>query len=84
MSERTRTERTWRIGGVAAATVTAAMVVATGATITWGVVERASQAHRGDASGWLIVTAIMAVTTARAVTALISARQEAAAKPAVA
>lgn len=36
------TERTWRIGGVAAAAVTAAMVVATGATITWGVVERAS------------------------------------------
>lgn len=78
------TERTWRIGGVAAAAVTAAMVVATGATITWGVVERASQAHRGDASGWLIVTAIMAVTTVRAVIALISARKEAVAKAAVA
>jgi hypothetical protein len=78
------TERTWRIGGVAAAAVTAAMVVATGATITWGVVERASQAHRGDVSGWLIVTAIMAVTTARAVIALISARREAAPDPAVA
>lgn len=77
-------ERTWRIGGVAAAAVTAAMVVASGATITWGVVERASQTHRGDVSGWLIVTAIMAVTTARAVIALISARKEAAAKPAVA
>jgi hypothetical protein len=77
-------ERTWRIGGVAAAAVTSAMVVATGATITWGVVERASQAQRGDTSGWLIVTAIMAVTTARAVIALIGARREPAAKPAAA
>ena len=77
-------ERTWRIGGVAAAAVTSAMVVATGATITWGVVERASQAHGGDTSGWLIVTAIMAVTTARAVIALISARREPAGKPATA
>jgi len=74
-------ERTWRIGGVAAAAVTAVMVVATGATITWGVAERASQVHRGDASGWLIVTAIMAVTTARAVIALIGARREPAGKP---
>src|SRR5215469_5447293 len=78
------TERTWRIGAAAAAAVTASMVVATGATITWGVLERASQAHRGDASGWLIVTAIMAVTTTRAVIALISARREPEAKPAVA
>ena len=69
-------ERTWRIGGVAAAAVTAAMVVATGATITWGVAERASQAYRGDVSGWLIVTAVMAVTTARAVIALISVRRD--------
>lgn len=78
------TERTWRIGGAAAAAVTAAMVVATGATITWGVVERASQAHQGDASSWLIVTTIMAVTTARAVMALIGARREPAANPAAA
>jgi hypothetical protein len=77
-------ERTWRIGGAAAAAVTAAMVVATGATITWGVVERASQAHPGDASGWLIVTSIMAVTTARAVIALIGARRTPAETPAVA
>lgn len=78
------TERAWRIGGVAAAAVTAAMVVATGATITWGVVERTGQAHRGDASGWLIVTAIMAVTTTRAVIALIGARREPVVKPAAA
>ena len=77
-------ERTWRIGGVAAAAVTAAMVVATGATITWGIIERASQANRGDTSDWLIVTAIMAVTTVRAVIALIGARRESAAKPAIA
>jgi hypothetical protein len=77
-------ERTWRIGGAAAASVTAAMVVATGATITWGIVEQVSQAGRGDTSDWLVVTAIMAVTTTRAVIALIGARRQAAAKPAVA
>jgi len=77
-------ERTWRIGGAAGAAVTAVMVVATGATITWGIVEQVSQARRGDTSGWLVVTAIMAVTTVRAVIALIGARREAAAKPAVA
>ncbi len=78
------TERTWRIGGAAGAAVTAAMVVATSATITWGVVEQVSQARRGDTSGWLVVTAIMAVTTVRAVIALIGARREPSAKPAVA
>lgn len=78
------TERTWRIGGVAGAAVVAAMVVATGATITWGIVERASQVRQGDASGWLIVTAIMAVTTVRAVIALLGARGQTTAKPALA
>jgi hypothetical protein len=66
--------RTWRIGGVAAAAVTAAMVVATGATIVWGIVERLNEAHPGDASGWLIVTAVMAVTTTRAIIALLRVR----------
>jgi hypothetical protein len=66
--------RTWRIGGVAAAAVTAAMVVATVATIVWGIVERLNEAHPGDASGWLIVTAVMAVTTARAIIALMRVR----------
>ncbi|HET7015344.1 MAG TPA: hypothetical protein VFI65_15605 [Streptosporangiaceae bacterium] len=63
--------RTWRIGGIAAAAVTAAMVVATGSTIAWGIVERFSEAHPGDESGWLIVVAVMAVTTVRAVIALL-------------
>jgi hypothetical protein len=63
--------RTWKIGGVAAAAVTAAMVVATVSTIVWGIVERLGEAHPGDASGWLIVTAVMAVTTVRAVIALL-------------
>jgi MFS family permease len=78
------TERTWRIGGAAAAAVAAAMVVATAAAITWGVVERADQAHRADTSSWLIVTAIMVVTAARAVIALIGARKTPVEKPAVA
>jgi hypothetical protein len=76
-------ERTWRIGGAAAAAVTAAMVVATGATITWGIVEQVGQGHRGDTSDWLVIAAIMAVTTVRAVIALIGARKETAAQPAV-
>jgi hypothetical protein len=63
--------RTWRIGGIAAAAVTAAMVVSTVATIVWGVVERINQSHTGDASGWLIVVAVMAVTSVRAVIALL-------------
>jgi len=67
--------RTWRVGGIAAAAVTAAMVVATGATIAWGVVERINQAHPSDESGWLIVTAVMAVTTVRAVIALLRVRR---------
>jgi hypothetical protein len=66
--------RTWQVGGAAAAAVTAAMVVGTGATIVWGIDERMSQAHPGDASGWLIVTAVMAVTTFRAVRALLGVR----------
>jgi hypothetical protein len=77
-------ERTWRVGGAAAAAVTAAMVVATGATITWSLVIRST--HPGNGNDSLIVTAIMAVTTARAVIALLSTRRAAAAPdaPAVA
>ncbi len=75
-------ERTWRTGAVAAAVVTAAMVVATGATISWGVAERSSQAHPGDAAGWLVVVTIMAVTTVRAIIALIGARRVAPGEPA--
>ena len=67
--------RTWRIGGIAAAAVTAAMVVATVATIVWGIVERLNEARPGDASGWLIVTAVMAVTTARAIIALLRVQE---------
>ncbi|HEX9622755.1 MAG TPA: hypothetical protein VF979_00145, partial [Streptosporangiaceae bacterium] len=76
--------RTWRVGGIAAAAVTAAMVVATGATIVWGIVERINHAQAGDASGWLIVTAVMAVTTFRAVRALLGVRSAPAENPAVA
>ena len=68
---------TWRIGSAAAAAVTAAMLVGTGATIVWGLAFRASAGHGAGASGWLIVIAIMAVTTARAVLALLSARRPA-------
>lgn len=76
---------TWRIGAGAATAITAAMLVGTGATIVWGLAFRASQAHPGDATGWLTVTAILAVTTARAVIALIGSRRRAAtAEPAVA
>ena len=66
---------TWRIGAGAATAIAAAMLVGTGATIVWGLAFRASQGHSAGASGWLIVTAIMAVTTARAVIALLSARR---------
>lgn len=66
---------TWRIGAAAATAVAAAMLVGTGATIVWGLAFRASQGHGAGASGWLIVTAIMAVTTARAVIALLGARR---------
>ncbi|HEX5190800.1 MAG TPA: hypothetical protein VFW16_14745 [Streptosporangiaceae bacterium] len=68
---------TWRIGAAAATAVTAAMLVGTGATIVWGLAFRAGQGHSAGASGWLIVTAIMAVTTARAVLALLGARRPA-------
>jgi hypothetical protein len=74
----------WRIGAAAATAVTAAMLVGTGATIVWGLAYRSSQGHVAGASGWLVVTAIMAVTTARAVIALIGARRSTAAQPAVA
>jgi len=66
---------TWRIGGAMAAVVTSAMLVATGATITWGLLLRASQVHTAPQSGWLIATVIMAVATTRAALALIGARR---------
>ncbi len=69
-------ERTWRVGGAAAAAVVAVMAVATGATIIWGIAVRTSLAHPGDATGWLVVTAIMAVTTGRALLALARTRRE--------
>ncbi len=77
-------ERTWRVGTVAAAVVTGSMVIATGATISWGLVERTSQVHPGDAAGWLIVVTIMAVTTVRAIRALIGTRRVVPDKPVVA
>ena len=76
--------RTWRVGGIAAAAVTAAMVVATGSTIVWGIIERMGEANPGDASGWLIVMAVMAVTTVRAVIALLRIRRAPTESPAVA
>ncbi len=76
---------TWRIGAAAAAAVCAAMLVGTGATIAWGLAIRSAQVHPGGAAGWLVVTAILSVTTARAVIALIGSRRHpATAKPAVA
>jgi hypothetical protein len=75
---------TWRIGAMAATAVTAAMLVGTGATIVWGLAYRSSEGHSAGTSGWLLVTAIMAVTTARAVIALIGARRATAAQPALA
>ena len=77
-------ERTWRVGGAAAAAVTAAMVVATGATITWSLVIRSALERTGGGADSLIVIAIMAVTTVRAVTALIGARRAPTSAPAVA
>jgi hypothetical protein len=67
----------WRVGAAAATAAAAAMLGGTGATIVWGLAFRASQGHSAGASGWLIVTAIMAVTSARAVIALLSARRPA-------
>jgi hypothetical protein len=66
---------TWRIGAGAATAIAAAMLVGTGATIVWGLAFRASQGHNAGDTGWLIVTAIMAVTTARAVIALLKTRR---------
>jgi hypothetical protein len=91
-------DRTWRIGGLMATVVTAAMLVATGATITWGLIANANPivlnqlgspqlVYPGDRGQWLVVTVIMAVTTARAVIALIGSRRTRPAsgeKPAVA
>jgi hypothetical protein len=77
--------KTWRIGAGAAAAIAAAMLVGTGATIVWGLAVRASQVHPGDAAGWLAVTAVLSVTTARAVIALIgSQRRTSSPEPAVA
>ena len=75
---------TWRIGAGAATAIAAAMLVGTGATVVWGLAFRASQGHSAGSSGWLIITAIMAVTTARAVIALLGARRAPAPAPAVA
>ena len=75
---------TWRIGAAAASAVTAAMLVGTGATITWGLAFRASQGHTAGASGWLVAIAVFAVTTGRAVIALIGSRRATSAEPAVA
>ncbi len=77
-------ESTWRIGGAAAAAVTAAMAVATLATLTWGIAVRTSLTHPGDATGWLVVSAIMAVTTGRAVLAMVGTHRHAPETPAVA
>jgi hypothetical protein len=68
-------ERTWRIGGAMATVVATAMVVATGATIAWGLLVHASQPLLGDQGEWLTVTVIMAVTTVRAVLALVGTRR---------
>lgn len=73
------TPLTWRIGGAAATIVTAVMVIVTCATIAWGVAEQTSTPHPGDASNWLVVTAIMAVTSVRAALALAGTRRAAAA-----
>lgn len=76
---------TWRIGAAAAAAISAAMLVGTGASIVWGLAIRSTQAHPGSAAGWLVVTAILSVTTARAVIALIGSRRHTATpEPAVA
>lgn len=75
---------TWRIGSAAAAAVTAAMLVGTGATIVWGLAFRSAQGHPAGASGWLVVIAIFAVTTARAALALLGSRRAADPAPAVA
>lgn len=76
--------RTWQVGVSAAVTVTGAMVVATGAFLAWGVLMRDSQAVTGSAAdigGWLLVSAIMAVTAGRAVIALLSLGRPGAPQP---
>jgi hypothetical protein len=75
-------DRIWRIGGVMATVVTAAMLVATGATITWGLILHSGELHSGNEGEWLTVSVIMAVTAARAVIALV--RPLRAGKPAIA
>lgn len=75
---------TWRIGSAAAAALTAAMLVGTGATIVWGLAFASAHGHSVAGSGWLIVTAIFAVTTGRAALALIGTRRAPAAETAVA
>ncbi len=75
---------TWRIGAGAAAAVTAAMLTGTGAVIVWGIAVRTAQPHPGDATGWLAVTAILAVSTVRAALALIGTRRASSPEPAVA
>lgn len=60
------------------------MVIATGATLAWGLAIRAGWAptHPGtDALGWLTVTAIMAVMTVRAAIALTWLRRPGQAAP---
>lgn len=66
---------TWRVGVAAAMTVTIAMLVATGATLAWGVAIRTTPAPPADAAGWLTVIAIMAAATGRAVIAMLRAGQ---------
>ena len=75
---------TWRIGAMAAAAVTAAMLTGTVAVITWGVAYRTAIAHPGNATGWLTVTAILAATTVRAALALVATRRAPSPEPAVA
>lgn len=69
------TELTWRIGTVTAVAVTAAMVVATGATIAWGLLLPTVSLHVVPAGGWLVVTVLMCVMTVRAIIGLIRLRQ---------
>ncbi|MGI9007518.1 MAG: hypothetical protein ACR2FU_15210 [Streptosporangiaceae bacterium] len=75
---------TWRIGAGAATAVTAAMATGTIAVIVWGIASRTATSHPGDATGWLAVTAILAVSTARAALALIGTRRASSPEPAVA
>ncbi|MHB1432797.1 MAG: hypothetical protein ACYCVZ_11855 [Streptosporangiaceae bacterium] len=65
----------WRVGVAAAMTVTIAMLVATGATLAWGLAIRTAQAPPADAAGWLTAIAVMAAATGRAIVALLRAGQ---------